>query len=350
MVTLLNGRVEDRLGDGGGLGSHCGPLMNRTDRLVAMVMYFQGRRLVRAEELATHFEVSVRTVYRDVAALSEAGVPVSGEAGVGYSLVKGYHLPPVMFTGDEAMALFVGAEMVNRFTDASLSLPMESAVLKLRAVLPREQQDDVDRLARALVVAGGGALREGLDQTVLLPIQQAVVSRRVLRLCYRAPGQSEPTRRDVEPLGIVFYGGAWYLIAWCRLRKDLRQFKLQRVETLTLLDERFPQRSEFSMTDYLDRWMAHETQVPVRVWFAASAVERAKRESYSGFVDSAPAREGVEARLMTFSLPWFARWLLSFGMDAEAIEPTELRVLVAKEAERVLRRYDQAPDRTLSAT
>ncbi len=90
------------------------PDMNRTDRLVALVMYFQGRRLVRAEELSKHFEVSVRTIYRDVAALSEAGVPVTGEAGVGDSLVKGYHLPPVMFTGEEALALFVGAEMVKR--------------------------------------------------------------------------------------------------------------------------------------------------------------------------------------------------------------------------------------------
>ncbi|MBL9207329.1 MAG: YafY family transcriptional regulator [Opitutaceae bacterium] len=322
--------------------------MNRTDRLVAMVMYFQGRRLVRAEELAEHFEVSVRTVYRDVAALSEAGVPVTGEAGVGYSLVKGYHLPPVMFTGDEAMALFVGAEMVKRFTDASLSRPMESAVLKLRAVLPREQQDDVDRLARAMVVAGGGALREGLDQQVLLPIQQAVVSRRVLRLCYRARGEDEPTRRDVEPLGVVFYGGAWYLVGWCRLRGGMRQFKLQRVISLTLLEERFPQRPEFSITRYLDEWMAVDAMVAVRVWFAAGAVERARRESYSGFIESKPVTGGVEARLLTFSLPWFARWMLSFGEDAEALEPEELRTLVEKEANQVLQRYVRTPDRTLS--
>ncbi len=98
--------------------------MNRTDRLVAMVLFLQGRRVVRAEELARHFEITVRTVYRDMAALSEAGVPLAGEEGVGYSLMKGYHLPPVMFTSEEAMALFVGGEMVKQFTDASLVSPM----------------------------------------------------------------------------------------------------------------------------------------------------------------------------------------------------------------------------------
>src|SRR4051812_21717731 len=149
--------------------------MNRTDRLVAMVMQLQGRRVVRAEELARHFEVTVRTVYRDIAALGEAGVPVVGEAGGGDSLVKGYHLPPVMFTAEEATALFVGGELVKQFTDASLCVPMDSALAKIRSVLPRERQDDLDRLARATAILGSPRLPSGLDQRLLLPVQQAVV-------------------------------------------------------------------------------------------------------------------------------------------------------------------------------
>src|SRR5882762_8641742 len=123
----------------------CGTLvlsgMNRTDRLVAMVLFLQGRRVVRAMELAEHFEITERTVYRDISALCEAGVPISGEAGVGYSLMKGYQLPPVMFTAEEATSLFVGGELVKQFTDASLQAPMMSALDKLRAVLPRDRQD-----------------------------------------------------------------------------------------------------------------------------------------------------------------------------------------------------------------
>lgn len=145
--------------------------MNRTDRLVAMVMHLQGRRVVRARDLAEHFEITERTVYRDIAALSEAGVPISGEAGVGYSLVKGYHLPPVMFTAEEATALFVGGELVRQFADESLRAPMASALLRIRSVLPRDRQDDLDRLARATAVVGSPRLPSGVDQRTLLPIQ-----------------------------------------------------------------------------------------------------------------------------------------------------------------------------------
>jgi predicted DNA-binding transcriptional regulator YafY len=129
-------------------------VMNRTDRLVAMVLFLQGRRVVRAAEMAKHFEVTERTIYRDMSALGEAGVPISGEAGVGYCLMKGYQLPPVMFTAEEASALFVGGELVKQFTDASLQGPMASALDKLRAVLPRDRQDHVEKLVSRTIVRG----------------------------------------------------------------------------------------------------------------------------------------------------------------------------------------------------
>ncbi len=126
--------------------------MNRVDRLLAMIVYLQGRRLARAEDIAAHFEISVRTTYRDLVSLGEAGIPITAEAGVGYSLVKGYHLPPVMFPAEEAGALFVGGKLVEHLTDASLRKQMESALLKIRSVLPRERQDQLDRLERSTAV------------------------------------------------------------------------------------------------------------------------------------------------------------------------------------------------------
>jgi len=313
--------------------------MNRTDRLVAMVMFLQGRRVVKADELAAHFEVTVRTIYRDVAALSEAGVPVVGEAGVGYSLVKGYHLPPVMFTAEEAMALFIGGELVKGFADASMVEPMESALLKIRSVLPRDRQDDLERLRKAVAIYGTPKLPSGIDQRTLLPIQQAVVSRRVLRMTYRGRARAEDTRRDVEPLGVTFHGGAWYLVAWCRLRTDFRYFKLERVRGLEVLSERFQPRPDFSLEDYMAKAMAPEDTVEVKVWFAAAAMERARREGYTTIVSETPARGGSEVVLRSYSLEWAARWVLSFGEDAEAIEPAELRRRVREEAEKVVRRH-----------
>src|SRR5215510_6469295 len=126
--------------------------MNRVDRLMAIALRLQSRRLVRAEDLAAHFEISVRTIYRDMAALGEAGIPIVSEAGVGYSLLKGYHLPPVMFTAEEASALSVGGKLVEHLTDASLRKQMDSALLKIRSVLPRDRQDYLDRLERSTAI------------------------------------------------------------------------------------------------------------------------------------------------------------------------------------------------------
>src|SRR5262245_53235525 len=111
-------------------------VMNRVDRLMAIAVHLQSRRVVRAEDLASHFEISLRTVYRGIAALGEAGIPIVGEAGVGYSLMKGYHLPPVMFTAEEASALSLGGKLVERLTDASMQKQMVSALAKIRSVLP----------------------------------------------------------------------------------------------------------------------------------------------------------------------------------------------------------------------
>jgi len=315
--------------------------MNRTDRLVAMVMHMQGRRVVRAEELAHRFEISLRTVYRDVAALGEAGVPIVGEAGVGYSLVRGYNLPPVMLSADEAGSLVVGAQLVQQFGDASLVEPMISAIDKLRAVLPRDRQEHVDRLARQVVVSSrpGRVSADTSAQAWLLPVQRGIAQRRVLRMAYRARMAEGPTTRDVEPLGVVFYGGAWYLVAWCRLRRDFRHFRVDRIQRLESLPECFPARPEFSLKSHLESQTHREETLPARIWLSQRAIDRARAESWATLIEERRVDGGAEFTLYTFSLAWLARWLLAFGSEAEALEPAELRELVCEQAEQIIARY-----------
>src|SRR5262249_7055241 len=163
--------------------------------------------------------ISLRTVYRDMAALSEAGVPVAAEAGVGYSLLRGYLMPPVMFTAEEASALFLGGELVEHLTDPSLHAEVRSALLKIRSVLPMPQQDHVDRLesSTALFIRPRRGQAQAQAQpggrAVLTRIQNALAQRRVLALSYATRGRNELTRRDVEPLGLIFYADFWHLIA-----------------------------------------------------------------------------------------------------------------------------------------
>lgn len=311
--------------------------MNRTDRLVAMVLFLQGRRVVRAVEMARHFEVTERTIYRDMAALGEAGVPISGEAGVGYALMRGYQLPPVMFTVEEASAFFVGGELVKQFTDASLQGPMDSALNKLRAVLPRDRQDHVEKLVSRTIVRGrmGRASPDTGTQRWMVTVQQGVVLRRVLRLGYRGLERDEDTQRDVEPLGVVFYGGAWYLVAWCRLRQGIRHFRVDRIRRLELLPVTFAAREDFSLAEHMERSGREGESQPVRVWFHRQAQERAQRESYATLSEDRQRAGGAEFTLYSYSLDWTAQWLLSFGERAEAIAPAKLRRLVRQAAEKI---------------
>lgn len=322
--------------------------MNRVDRLIAIALRLQSRRVVRAEDIAADFEISVRTVYRDLSALGEAGIPIIGEAGVGYSLVKGYHLPPVMFTAEEASALSVGGKLVEHLTDASLRKQMESALLKVRSVLPRDRQDYLDRLERSTaIVSPSSSTIPRLSSEALTPIQRALAQRRVLALDYQGGQRLELTKRHVEPLGLVYYSDNWHLIGYCRLRRDVRDFRTDRIVRLQLQSELFCGHDDFSLKSYLET-KRHEGNFEMgRIRFQPPVMERVRRERSWGLVEEKPESEGVEVTLLDYSLEWLACWVLSFGSMAEVLAPERLRKLVAAEAEKVATKY--TPARPLTA-
>jgi predicted DNA-binding transcriptional regulator YafY len=315
--------------------------MNRVDRLVAIALRLQSRRVVRAEDLAAHFEISVRTVYRDLAALGEAGVPIIGEAGVGYSLVKGYHLPPVMFTAEEASALSIGGKLVDHLTVASLRKQMDSALAKVRSVLPRDRQDYLDRLERSTaIVSRTASTIPRLSSEALTPIQRALAERRVLALDYQGGQRLELTKRHVEPLGLVYYSDNWHLIAHCRLRRDFRDFRTDRIVKLELRNELFSDHDDFSLKEYLKCRRDEEKFEMARIRFKPVAMDRVRRERAWGLVEEQSSPDGIDVTLLDYSLEWLACWILSFGALAEALEPDQLRELVAADARKVAAKYE----------
>ncbi|HXU78835.1 MAG TPA: YafY family protein [Methylomirabilota bacterium] len=318
--------------------------MNRVDRLMAIALRLQSRRLVRAEDIATHFEISVRTVYRDMAALCEAGIPILAEAGVGYSLVKGYHLPPVMFTGEEASALSIGGKLVEHLTDASLRKQMDSALLKIRSVLPRDRQDYLDRLERSTtVISRGTDAIPRLRSEALIPVQRALAERRVLALDYQAGQAREVTRREVEPLGLVYYSDNWHLIAYCRLRRDVRDFRTDRILKLQLQTEVFTDHVDFSLKGYLEAERhagRHAGKFEMaRIRFRPEVIERVRRERFWGLIEETPDEDGYAVTLLDCSLEWLAGWVLSFGSKAEVIAPKALKEIVSGEADKIAAKY-----------
>jgi predicted DNA-binding transcriptional regulator YafY len=311
--------------------------MNRIDRLTGMILLLQGQRVITAEQIAAHFEISVRTVYRDLGALGEAGVPIIAEAGIGYSLMRGYHMPPVMFTEDEAAALFMSGEVTEQVADDSLKQSLRGALLKIKSVLPQEKRDYLARLKNAIGVwfRRGGNEAKGLS---LMPIQDAVVRRRCMALRYDAAGKGKISTRVVEPLGLVFYSRQWHLIGWCRLRKDFRDFRLDRFAGWEVLDECYEGHAGFSVKTFLREKIDSDELAPVRV--SREVLDRFRSEMPCTALEEKRWEDGsMEVEILTCSLPWLASWLLSYGTDVEALDPPELRDALREAAMAVAARY-----------
>jgi predicted DNA-binding transcriptional regulator YafY len=221
--------------------------MRRADRLFLIIHTLRGRRTaLPARQLAHTLGVSQRTVYRDVADLQRSGVPIEGEAGVGYLLRKGADIPPLMFSTQELEALVVGTRFVRAFTGERLGLGAYSALLKIEAVLPPELRARTERsriFAPTLPDCRG-------DAQVIDRLHAAIVEHRVVRLDYRDEAGRD-SARDVEPLCLAFWGGVWTLGAWCRLREDFRSFRLDRIVFFVESGEVFVETPERGLVAYL---------------------------------------------------------------------------------------------------
>jgi len=224
--------------------------MKRFDRIIGTLIQLQSKRVVRAQELADRFGVSLRTVYRDMRTLQEAGVPIGSENGVGYYLVDGYHLPPVSFTEEEAYALLTSEKMLVQQGDTSLKAHFRALVVKVRAVLPETQQDALDRLD-GKIVPSKHVVRPESDW--LLTVQSAIASHHLLRMQYAALHTTEVTERTVEPLAVYFTDQAWVLVAYCHLRQDFREFRLDRIRELKTQAERGRKYTTFNLSAHFER-------------------------------------------------------------------------------------------------
>ncbi|HEX8505807.1 MAG TPA: YafY family protein [Hymenobacter sp.] len=308
--------------------------MNRFDRITAILLQLQAKRVVRGPVLAAQFGVSLRTVYRDLRTLEAAGVPLYGEAGVGYSLAEGYRLPPVMFTREEAAALLTAEKLAARLTDAATAQRGEAAMDKLRAVLRRADRDYLERLSPHIHI-----LRQRPDQAAPghadahQQLLTAIATQRVVRLRYRAGYPEVCTERDAEPIGL-YLGQHWHVVAYCRLRQAFRDFRLDRVESLHLRDEAFAPRPE-TLQQYWALQAQRRPQETAVVRFAPEAAQRAQdtKRQY-GWAHEQPASDGrVDMTFVPGYLPPLAAWLLPQASSVTILSPPELRQILRELAQ-----------------
>ncbi len=222
--------------------------MNRLTRLTSILIQLQSKRLITSREIAERFEVSNRTIYRDIQTLRLAGVPIGEEEGKGYFLVEGYRLPPVMFTTEEARALLTTSKILNYHTEDSLKQNYESALLKIKAVLSLKDKDKLEFLDSRI-----GFQKPWAPSSLYLDsIQQSITESIKLKIKYQSRGEEQITERTIQPYSVYFSGAVWTTIAFCELRQEIREFRLDRIKELKLLQTHFQPDKTFNIEHYLD--------------------------------------------------------------------------------------------------
>jgi predicted DNA-binding transcriptional regulator YafY len=317
--------------------------VNRTDRLLAIVLELQRNGSRRAEDLAATFETSKRTIYRDIQALCESGVPVVAQAGIGYSLVEGYFLPPLSFSTDEATMLLLGSKLVADHFEAQYREVSQSASRKIEAVLSAKLRGEVNFLRDSIAFVAPETLASNASAKFLPMLRRAIIEQKTIRFHYHTRYSMDRSNakktREADPYSLVHYGDAWYLNGFCHLRQELRQFRLDRMSDLELLDKSFTRPADYKMEPPED----NDRHVIVRALFGPDAAPWV-RESRSYYVtEMQDDPEGYPGCLLVTMKAHFeaelVSWLLSWGAKVEVLEPESLKRRLADAARKIYEKY-----------
>jgi predicted DNA-binding transcriptional regulator YafY len=293
--------------------------------------------VVKAQAIADRFAISLRTVYRDIRTLEEAGVPIIGEAGAGYSLADGYRLPPIAFTLEEATAFITAEKLVEKLTDNVNNNSYQSAMYKIKAVLRSADKDYLDGMDNRIEVLKGHRpppLSSGVNPLQL--ILKAVSVKKVISLHYFSYYRQQHTQRLVEPVGVFYLENYWHLIAFCREKQDYRDFRFDRMTQVQLTDEpvttRHPTLKDYLNSIYHERNL-HRVKLLVN---KKAALHLGEQKFYQGYIGEVETPEGIEMTFLTTSTEGFARWYMSFGDYAQILEPADMRNRIKAIAEKLL--------------
>lgn len=314
--------------------------MNKSDRLLAIMLELQRGGTRRAEDLAAVFETSVRTIYRDMQALSEAGVPVIGAPGQGYSLMQGYFLPPVSLTVEEAVSLLIGTDFIEQNFDAGYGTGAKSSRAKIEAILPEAVRKEAFRARSALKLIQGRMTGDGGEKANMETLRRAILEQRKVKFHYtKKVPEADGSRQSVRtaaPYGLVLLHGAWVLVAHCELRREIRHFRLSRMSGLTMLDEVFTFPAGFNLEKYRPPDTRNRL---VRIHVGAAIADKVTESNYF-FIEKMEAQaDGLLVTLRVRQPEEVLQWVLGWGADVAVLEPESLRKQVREEAEKMLKRY-----------
>lgn len=306
--------------------------MNRIDRLTAILIQLQSQRVVKAQDIAERFEISLRTVYRDIRTLEEGGIPIIGEAGLGYSIMDGYRLPPVMFTKEEATAFLTAEKLIEKLTDTSIEESYKSAMYKIKAVLRMTEKDYLENMDARIEVLHNPRLPK--PQNLPNPIHsilKSISEKNVLTILYFSNNKQEKTERNIEPVGIFFAGNRWHVIAFCHLRNDYRDFRIDRIIEITPSGKQFIKEHP-SLKTYLKQLSKEQELETVVMRVEKNIIPHfGEQLYYNGYVSQRETGDNhVEMTFLSWSLNGFARWYMMFGDHADIVSPDSLKEIIRK--------------------
>lgn len=313
--------------------------MNRIDRVSAILIQLQSKKIVTAKEIAERFNISIRTVYRDIRTLEEAGIPISYESSKGYFLVEGFHLPPVMFTLDEVAALITAGKVLSSSGDLSFLKNFDSAMYKIKSILKQSDKQYVEKIEKTTMGFTNSGQSSLLDN-VIATIQTAICIKKTISIQYHAQGRSKPDDRTVEPISLGFYEHNWYLIAYCHLRQAYRNFRVDRITDIEIEETDVSQKNDSSLDNILQEMFLYNELQRVILRVDKGDVHNAIKNRYNlGIFEENNIGSKIEIVLQTDSLEIFAKQLLEYESGIEIVEPPELKSMVRIHYEQIKERY-----------
>lgn len=299
--------------------------VKRFDRIVSIHIQLQSKKIVRAQDLADRFQVSLRTIYRDIRTLESSGVPIVSEAGVGYSIMEGYRLPPVMFTKEEAGSFVAAEKLMEQFTDDTLGAYFKSAMYKIKSVLRGGERDWIDAIESKVSVNQSRDLFNKEIPDALEIIFESIAEKTQLFLTYHSLHSDKPSERYIEPVGLFHEHNYWYLMAYCHFRKDYRQFRTDRMQHIKRTSTPFVLQHG-QIEDYrAERPEKEKTKIVLMVDKQVARYMKSNA-NYHGLLSEIPKGEEVEMTFMTANIENdFVRWYLMFADYATIVEPNFLR-------------------------
>ncbi|CAD7798687.1 Bifunctional ligase/repressor BirA [Chryseobacterium aquaeductus] len=307
--------------------------LKKIDRVTAILTQLQSKPLVRAQDLAEKFEVSLRTIYRDVKTLENAGIPIVGEAGSGYSLMDGYKLPPVMFTKEEVLSFITAEKLMQKFSHQSLGNHYQSAMEKLRSVLRNSDKKLIQNIENQIDIFDYHQKPDDSIKNIIPTILESISDKRQLKMNYQNVG-GEIHERIIEAVGIFYEFNFWYVMAYCTLRKDFRQFRIDRILQIVKIENSFSQEYG-KISDH--RTTGNGEKIIVKLLVDKKIMGHlVNSKRYYGLIDEVETEEGC---VLTFETEWidegFPRWLITFADYAEILQPESLKIKIKKLVDRI---------------